>query len=94
MDMIDWALDALAGSELPAEAAAFTDRVMTRIAAVERARQTGPSLGIGMGAATAAMILGAITAAVPMSPGPAPLELSVFSPHAALAPATLLATAR
>lgn len=94
MDKIDQALAALAGAMLPDDPAAFADRVMMRIAAVERARQSGPSLGVGMGAAAAAMILGVVTAAVPASPGPAPLELSVFSPHAALAPATLLTTAR
>ena len=91
-DSIDWALQMLGQAEMPSSAANFENEVMGRIDAALLAREARPTLGVVLGAAAVAMIIGlASVNSVPASRD-IPLKLSVFSANAALAPATLLAT--
>ena len=92
-DSIDRALQMLGQAELPEGAADFERGVMVRIDAAVRAREARPSLGVGLGAAAAAMTIGLASVNVAPVPEQVPLELSVFSANAAFAPATLLGTA-
>ncbi len=91
-DNIDRALQVLGQAELPGGAANFESGVMARIDAAVHAREARPSLGVGLGAAAVAMTIGLASVNIPPVPAKAPLELSVFSATAALAPATLLAS--
>ena len=88
-DRIDEVLHRLGAAELPIGSADFEQGVMARIDASLRARAARPSLGASLGAGVGAMIIG--LASTQMAPDTAPIELSVFSANAALAPATLLA---
>jgi hypothetical protein len=91
-DIINQALSLLREAELPAQSAGIERGVMARIDAMDRARETRHSLGLGVGAAAVAMIIGmASVNMVPVSDA-MPLEMSAFSANAAFAPATLLAT--
>jgi hypothetical protein len=91
-DIINEALRMLREAELPAPSDDVERGVMARMDAVTRAREARPSLGVGVGAAAAAMIIGMVSVnAAPVSDA-MPLELSAFSANAAFAPATLLAT--
>ena len=91
-DNIDRALQILGQAELPPGAGNFENEVTARIDTAERAREARPSVGVGLGAAAAAMIIGLASANITPVPERPPLELSVFSANAAFAPATLLAT--
>lgn len=93
-DEIDAALRRLANLPLPGGLSGLEAGVMTRIDAEAAARLSQPSLGVGAGIALVALVIGISTASAPAGADVAPLELSVFSANAALAPATLLATAR
>ncbi len=93
-DSIDFALQMLGQAELPSRAANFENAVMVRIDAAVRAREARPTLGVGLGAAAAAMTIGLASVNPGLASRDAPLELSVFSANAAFSPATLLTTDR
>lgn len=91
-DIINQALRLLREAELPALSADIERGVMARIDSKARAREARPSLGVGVGAATLAMIIGMTSVNVAPVSDAMPLEMSAFSANAAFAPATLLAT--
>ena len=93
MDSIDAALRILGTAELPAQSCDIERGVVARIAAVTRAREARPSLGVGLGAAVLALSVGLVSGSAAPAAKTMPLEVSVFSANAAFAPATLLATA-
>jgi len=93
-DDIDMALQSLSLQALPGGLSGLEARVMARIDAEIAGRLSRPSFGVGAGIAVAALVIGFSTATMPAGADTAPLELSVFSANAALAPATLLTTAR
>lgn len=93
-DSIDFALQMLGQAELPSRAANFENAVRVRIDAAVRGREARPTLGVGLGAAAVAMIIGLASVNPGLASRDAPPELSVFSADAAFAPATLLATDR
>jgi hypothetical protein len=93
-DSIDWALEMLGQAELPRGATNFENAVMVRIDAAVRAREARPTLGVGLGAAAVAMIIGLASVNPGLASRDVPPELSVFSANAAFALATLLATDR
>lgn len=94
-DDIDTALRGLASAPLPAALARLDGAVMARIEheLVERAAR--PAFGPGLGAAAVALLIGVAASTTPSAAAPGdatPLQLSVFTSHAALAPSTLLAS--
>ncbi|MBC7504203.1 MAG: hypothetical protein H7267_00495 [Sandarakinorhabdus sp.] len=91
-DGIDQALRMLGEAAVPDRLCDLEQGVMARIDAAARAREARPSLGVGVGAAVAAMVIGLATVQMTPVAEKVPLEVSVFSVNAALAPATLLAT--
>lgn len=91
-DSIDQALHLLGTVGLPVQPGDIERAVMARIEAATRAREARPSLGVGVGAAAIAMVIGVVSTNVMPVADKIPVELSVFSANAAFAPATLLAT--
>ena len=91
-DTIDQALDILSNAALPAASVTIERSVMARFDAIVLSREARPTLGGGLGAAAAAMIIGIVFVNVTPVSTKMPVELSVFSAHSAFAPATLLAT--
>jgi len=93
-DSIDQALRMLREARLPTQSANIERGVMMRMNAATLARQARPSLGVGVGAAMLAMVIGmALVNVAPVS-DQMPLKLSVFSANPAFSPVSLLATDR
>lgn len=91
-DSIDQALRMLREAEMPKQSVDVERCVMIRLNDVSRAREARPSLGVGVGAAMVAMVIGVASVNVAPVADKMPIELSVFSANPAFAPVTLLAT--
>lgn len=90
-DDLNSALDYFARAPVPVSLSDMEAEVSTRIDAILVARSAAPSLGLGLAAAALVLLIGIA------STGPSHkfdethnVTLSVFSPHAALIPSTLL----
>lgn len=87
---IDEALQGLADAPLPPALAKLDGVVMARIDQELAERAARPAFGPGLGAAAVALLIGVGASTTPGTAAPIPLQLSVFTAHAALAPSTLL----